>query len=546
MELIDPRISNVTQIKTLNIKEVSQKNRSNYLYIFVGLDSGTRYQFRVKACSSLGPCGNWSSPLLNATTSDGYAEAPRSVSLVCTYENGINFGDVRWQRPRLAFGTVIGYNITLSSYAIYRDESNVLRNDVLHEWFLYNNTDDLLYHIPILRPNTNYSARICAVNKSGCGAFSNITLQTKCTTSPVLPERLPTFKLMQSDHLGQLKLSLPRISERNGSIACYKLLLIKLPINFDIERLSDEQSMLNISTYAQTTATSLSPVLYIADEFDTDNLRDEIIIGDGNHSSCNKIRTTYGRLIANDEAASLANQSGAISMIEDGPLATGTYYSGFVLINVIDSRGIVLSKASVVFEPVRTIPLPRTPSWAIETNSFAPILSIVGNPIATVAFCLVVGFILVLLIVLLAFCTLIRSQQKTSPPLATKSGEASVELTAEPDQKQVYSNGFSSNSYFLPLDQNHSCDIVQRDAACNQFIHDDENAANPQRAADEIDCNQGKLIFYIFTIGESSRSSMSSSFCFIFNLRLGTFPELSLNFFADSSYEPRNLDDVDL
>lgn len=232
------------------------KIRNSYMYIFVNLIPGTRYTFKVRACSING-CGNWSTEI-NATTADGHADAPENVIARCSYNSLIDTStvNVTWDAPVNPRGKIIGYNISLEGSSLYRNEQVQVVLDKINE----------IHHVPgnksrsfstYLRANTNYTFRVCTVNGQGCGWFSQMHAQSMCNTPSSLPVTLPSSDDIRISLVNprdktsrRIKLTIPRVTERNGVIKCYRIIMIRLPHDDrSIDLLPQFSRLINISTY---------------------------------------------------------------------------------------------------------------------------------------------------------------------------------------------------------------------------------------------------------------------------------------------------------
>lgn len=242
--------------------------KTNYMYFFVNLNAGTDYHFHVRACSRIG-CGIYSNPKLLASTIDGEADEPSFVEVTCNNQN--NQISIAWKPPSVTRGLIANYNITIDAYARYRNQTNQWTIDQWKVSFETNDNHTNRFEASILLPNTNYSVRICAINRVGiCGKLSHLSANTQCSTSSSVPTSIPdgiqlsrynkreaSDKQMGNPSMirndmtlrnneqqnGQLMppeqlmaLNFPQINQRNGLVNCVQVVLIKLPSDFNIER----------------------------------------------------------------------------------------------------------------------------------------------------------------------------------------------------------------------------------------------------------------------------------------------------------------------
>lgn len=318
--------------------EVTGKIRNNYMYIFVNLQPGSQYFFQVRGCSSIG-CGNWSHPPLEATTADGHPDPPTSVTAICSFDDiqKVNIIQVSWKQPDNPRGKITGFNVTLEGHASFKNDMNVETLEQFKEWHVVhgNESNEFKSH---LRPNTNYTVRVCTLNRSGCGTFSSITNKCLCTTPPDLPSSFPSQDDLKLSLLHpwdsasrKIRASFPPLSQRNGPINCYRVVMIRLPrestflqtsspssrvtttvslesmlpknpadvnitsyeeVHRDILSSSEESSLTQVS-HSSSSPFSVSGA-FIAQEFSASDFTGDVIIGDGNFSLCSSLTATEG------------------------------------------------------------------------------------------------------------------------------------------------------------------------------------------------------------------------------------------------------------
>lgn len=349
------------QIFTNGTLNVTQIGRNNHMYVFVNLEPGEPYSFQVQACSKLG-CGNWSDPL-EAVTSDGFADPPENVEVKCIHDpdQNLNFIYISWSVPKNSRGTLQGFNISLEGQTRYR---NMNGNIVVEQSknFIDVKGKDLSSKSTVI-PNTNYTVRVCTVNKAGCGLQSAITNKTMCASPPSVPTNVPQFKLeklKKDKDCTQLKLELSRISERNGLIWCYHVIVIKLKKGDTVMDLPSDPKHMNISTYGEVHKNDKSGA-YIAEAFTSDNFRKEVIIGDKQNSQCishEDTETTTEPEIRKKRNTATIQPPVGMEYVYDGELSHNTNYTGYLEVRVWGPNGTMLSKQSPYFSPTQTGSLP--------------------------------------------------------------------------------------------------------------------------------------------------------------------------------------------
>lgn len=136
----------------------------------------------------------------------------------------------------------------------------------------------------ILKVNPRPKVRVHGVTRSrtnGMDAVGN------CTTPVTIPDRdnmnMRTWRKIESQGMQLFKLYLPRITERNGPICCYRVYLVKLPPQKTVSDLPPpDETVVYSYQYAHS-----SPIggAYIAETFDNDQLTSsEVFLGDGESS----------------------------------------------------------------------------------------------------------------------------------------------------------------------------------------------------------------------------------------------------------------------
>ncbi|XP_033338390.2 protein tyrosine phosphatase 69D isoform X1 [Megalopta genalis] len=273
-------------------KEAVYPAESFAVYAFVDLNPATTYKFKIAACSEYTKeCGNWSVEV-NGTTLDGVASPPQNLTVNCKFNNisSSSFISITWFHPQKPNGEITRYNIKLEGTARFKNEMG--RSDI-HNWgpqtwsvYMRNSTD--YNQIPA---NTNYTVYVHGVTRSrtpGKDAVGN------CTTPVTIPDKdslnMRSWRKIENEGKQLFKLHLPRISERNGPICCYRVYLVKLAPQKSVSDLPPPEEI-GVYSY-QYAHSSPSGGAYIAETFDSDRLVSEIFLGDGesyNRSSmCDK------------------------------------------------------------------------------------------------------------------------------------------------------------------------------------------------------------------------------------------------------------------
>lgn len=439
--------------------------------MFPNLKPGSHYSFQVRACSNIGCSQLWSS-VLDAVTSDGHSDPPLNIHFECTFDfrRLQNNATISWEPPNNARGSIVGYNISLEGFSQYKNVHNRMVLDQFRQFHVTSDAETH-YHIEKLRPNANFTVRICVINKSGCGQLSHITSSSMCITAPTVPSEFPAFKfevhratLSQGNNIvfnpsRQVSLFVPRIAEKNGRITCYRIVIIRLPpvqqsmeannsldtserLRLYDKYLANGPDSVQLSTYRLVTEGRQDlPGAYIAKEFPSEHLRSDIVIGDGKTERCFDDATEYDlrsriktgafpqledsrspRRISydlpnedrnNDFNNETVPYTYSKNLVEDGELLPNTTYSGFVEVTVLipwsaNNKTLLVARSPFV-EPIQTEPLQSI--QMITGSGFKSSFSETANGILFGTIC---GLMLILVLLFSVMCFLKRKATETS------------------------------------------------------------------------------------------------------------------------------------
>lgn len=457
----DTLISNQT-LDTLSSSSGNIQSRNNYMLMFPNLQSGSNYYFQVRACSLIG-CSVWS-PVLEAITNDGYADPPLNLKIHCSFDVGSleNHAIITWEPPDNPRGSIQGYNITLEGHSNYKNANSRLILDHFRQH--YEVAKEVFKYQILLKPNSNYTLRLCTINRAGCGQLSHITSSSMCHSAPITPSEFPPNTKFEQNkpafvnpnndekevHIPpsgpsrQLKLHVSRIGERNGPIKCYRIIIMRLPtlppdtnssgtdpehkMKLYEQYVPDSADKVTLSTYKHVHQSENNELgAYIATEFSSENFHEEITIGDGVSERCfddysdndvrSRIRTNS--LVASEDNRSprrinydynidfKLNESNESwkNAVENGELRPNTNYTGFVEVCVITWNNTILYARSPFFEPVETDPA-HVFEPALSKSTFSETTS--GILLGTIF-----ALILVLILFLSVLCFLKRKATET-------------------------------------------------------------------------------------------------------------------------------------
>ncbi|XP_071455284.1 tyrosine-protein phosphatase 69D [Hetaerina americana] len=249
-------------------------------YSFENLSPATTYYFKVRACSEYGRhCWNWTKGV-NGTTMDGEPGPPNNVNVSCMFDNisRKSIVYVSWEPPIQMNGKIMHYRVILEGDSIYKNEKGdwgrltlPVKSRSVDETYRSSLFDD----IP---PNTNYTVKVSGFTRSRTpGPEVNRT----CGMPPTTPDKLKDIRWKKIEEQGRylIKLILPRVSERNGPICCYRVILIKLEPQQSNTFLPAPQDVV-ITTYDDVHHNKKGGA-YVAEMFESDKLASEIFLGDG-------------------------------------------------------------------------------------------------------------------------------------------------------------------------------------------------------------------------------------------------------------------------
>ncbi|XP_015176074.1 PREDICTED: tyrosine-protein phosphatase 69D [Polistes dominula] len=250
------------------------------VYAFVDLDPATTYNFKIAACSEYTKqCGNWSTEV-NGTTLDGVAGPPEKLVVTCQYDNISSSSSIyiTWLPPIKSNGFITRYNLQLTGIATFKNDMGRLDIDRWNLFKSISNKNNVRYgQIP---SNTNYTVHVHGVTRSRSPGKDSIG---NCTTPVTIPDRdslnMRTWRKIENQGRQLFKLYLPRISERNGPICCYRIFLVKLAPQTSVSDLPPPEEI-NVYSYSYAHSSPTGGA-YAAEAFDSDQLISEIFLGDG-------------------------------------------------------------------------------------------------------------------------------------------------------------------------------------------------------------------------------------------------------------------------
>ncbi|PNF23076.1 Tyrosine-protein phosphatase 69D [Cryptotermes secundus] len=273
-------------------KEAFHPEQSMNLFLFTDLQAATTYRFKVSACSYYTKqCGNWSKEA-NGTTMDGESSAPENVSLVCRFDNisHTSFVYVTWTPPIQPNGQIMHYNVILRGEASFKNESGLMQKIYSEPKVKRVEGKQHSTRFDLVPPNTNYTVKVSGVTRS---RHQGEEATCHCTMPPTVPDKdkLARFSWRKLEEQGHwlFKLLLPRVTERNGPICCYRVFLVKLEPHQSVADLPAPEDF-HVSSYEEVHHSKKGGA-YVAEMFESNSLISEVFLGDGqtmhvNSSAC--------------------------------------------------------------------------------------------------------------------------------------------------------------------------------------------------------------------------------------------------------------------
>ncbi|KAJ8982827.1 hypothetical protein NQ317_010448 [Molorchus minor] len=384
---------------------------ANNEYMFTDLDPATTYNFQVASCSDYSrECGPWSD-IVNGTTMDGLAGPPTNATVECRFDNisHKNFVYVTWEPPKNPHGTITQYHVSLEGSASYINEQGILEHTTWGPKATSTSERMLSTRFYNVSANTNYTVRIAAVNRSKKnGQF----VMLNCEMSPTLPnkQRLSRIHWKKMEEQGKwiFKLFIPRVSEKNGPICCYRVYLVRMELLQTLNDLPTPEDLM-IMSY-QEAHRSPKGGAYVAEMFTSATFHQEIFLGD--EQVFNSTNTECDECIGlrpynmpkeekvNKNSSNLANRVRRNEILSDplppydGNLDINSNYTGFVEIMV---RG---SSKSIIMAAYTNYLEMMNPGPEVIAAPAAGALSLIVQVLC--------GLVVVILVLLGALCILHR------------------------------------------------------------------------------------------------------------------------------------------
>ncbi|XP_062532625.1 tyrosine-protein phosphatase 69D isoform X2 [Bombyx mori] len=239
----------------------------NLPYMFDNLEPHSTYIFRVRACSEMTRrCGPRSADM-QAATLDGTPGRPARLRLRC----GARSLRVMWEPPERPNAEIKGYMLELTGNANYIDKTGKEQKTTWGPLSKFTSNDSREVRFEDLQPNTQYTVRLSAMTRTRRRGEEELQRCTTARAGPDLPPSPRWRKILDNDNY-YFKVYIPRVSERNGPICCYRVYMV---------RVAGDASLRELSPLRAGHSAHLDA--YVTDIFSNKNFPpdSELVMGDG-------------------------------------------------------------------------------------------------------------------------------------------------------------------------------------------------------------------------------------------------------------------------
>lgn len=261
---------------------IHPQNSRNLPYMVMNLKTATEYFFKVRACSEYNKeCGKWSE-IVNGTTMDGTASAPLELKISCMHHNVSrrNVVTAEWIAPSNPNGIVMSYQVVLDGTAYFKSEAGMYVNQTFgpkaKNIDRTQETKAIYDNVPA---NTNFTVNVAAITRS---KKPGDRASYSCTMPPTVPDAVPKalFGKYQAENYNWIfKLFLPRVTERNGKVCCYRIYMIRLG-KHNIEKQPED---IDVLTYEDAHNSTIINGAYLANVIPSNQYQSDISLGSGKH-----------------------------------------------------------------------------------------------------------------------------------------------------------------------------------------------------------------------------------------------------------------------
>ncbi|KAJ8667803.1 hypothetical protein QAD02_009466 [Eretmocerus hayati] len=256
--------------------------QKNQYYLFEYLEPATKYKFKISACNEYTRhCGNWSKEF-EAETLDGVPSAPQNLTVSCRFDNisRTSLMSMHWEAPLKRNAIITQYKIEITGKATYRDDGSRIKTEQIRPFVDHVDFQHNSFKKNQLPPNTNYTVRVSCQTRQ---RFYGDEAVANCTMPVTIPERenlnAKFWHKLENQGRQLFKIYMPKFSERNGPICCYRIFVVKLAPQKTLADLPPPEEI-PVFSY-QHVYSSPSGGAYLAEMFDSSHLSSDVFIGDG-------------------------------------------------------------------------------------------------------------------------------------------------------------------------------------------------------------------------------------------------------------------------
>ncbi|KAG0713924.1 Tyrosine-protein phosphatase 69D [Chionoecetes opilio] len=305
-------------------------------HMFTNLKPATEYTFKVAACKDIFPdkekdCGTYS-PAVRGKTLNGMPSVISDLLVTCkqsphTITNTVH---IHWKPPLTPNGAIDHYKIELKESASYiNDEGQRQFYNNEHKQNVAGSLRNYTFYSAL--PNTNYTVKVYAGIKRQYSSSMNAV----CSMPVSTPTPTHIKKWWRYHHKDRvvLRLPVPRVSERNGTICCHRVVVVKLEEGASQDTLPDP-SKVPLSSYGEVHSSPSSTGAYVAEAFSGPT-------GDPTAAHSTDPRPTTAPLTRGNRRDLLSLQKDP--PLVDGLLSSEANYTGFVIMSVPTKEGKLLT-----------------------------------------------------------------------------------------------------------------------------------------------------------------------------------------------------------
>ncbi|XP_073958823.1 protein tyrosine phosphatase 69D [Choristoneura fumiferana] len=268
--------------ETLKVADHYRDDR-NLPYMFNDLEPHSTYVFRARACSEYTKqCGEWSEEM-EAVTLDGTPDKPTDVHIECLKQDGRNYMNLTWGPPAKPNAEIKGYMMEVTGNMTYINRFGIEATDTWGPLSKFMTNNSRTVRVDDLKPNTNYTVRISAMTRTRRRGLEEIAF---CKTKPAPPDNPPRPKFIKHGEKVDdtikysLRVLVPRSSERNGPICCYRVYVVRLLPGLGWSKLPPPADLKTLD-FHEAHRTNAEIGAYITDVFNNENFpKEELILGD--------------------------------------------------------------------------------------------------------------------------------------------------------------------------------------------------------------------------------------------------------------------------